>query len=59
MSYADAKRIALLRLELRSCWERHDYSGAGSALAQLALITGNDDDLEAEVRRWTFKLQVA
>ena len=59
MSYAEAKQIALLRLELRSCWERHDYTGAGVALAKLALISGTDHDLEGEVRRWTFKLQVA
>jgi hypothetical protein len=60
MSYAEAKRIALLRLELRACWERQDRTGAGEALAQLTKVVGNDNELAAEVRRWSFKLdQVA
>lgn len=59
MSYADAKQIALLRLELRACWERHDRTGAGAALARLTQVVGNDNELAAEIRRWTFKLQVA
>ena len=29
MSYAEAKEIALLRLELRTSWERGDHSGIG------------------------------
>ena len=56
MSYAEAKEIALLRLELRACWERSDRVGAASALARLAHRVGNDNDLAAEVRRWTVKL---
>ena len=59
MSYADAKEIALLRLELRACWERHDRAGADVALTRLTQVVGNDNELAAEVRRWTFKLQVA
>jgi hypothetical protein len=56
MSYAEAKEIALLRIELRSCWERADRTGAASALAQLSQRVGNDNELAAEVRRWSFKL---
>ena len=56
MSYAEAKQIALLRLELRTCWDRHDYAGAGVALARLARVAGDDHELAAEVRRWTIKL---
>ena len=59
MSYAEAKQIALLRIELRSCWERHDYAAATTALAQLSQIAAADHELGAEVRRWAFKLQVA
>ena len=59
MSYAEAKQIALLRVELRSCWERQDFGGATVALAQLSAVAGNDNDLTAEVKRWAFKLQVA
>lgn len=56
MSYAEAKQIALLRIELRDCWERHDRGAAGQALARLVQVVGNDNELAAEVRRWTFKL---
>ncbi len=56
MSYADAKEIALLRLELRACWERSDRDGAAKALGKLTQRIGNDNELAAEVRRWTFKL---
>ena len=56
MSYAEAKQIALLRLELRACWERRDREAAGAALAQLARAAGNDNELTAEVRRWQCKL---
>jgi len=56
MSYAEAKYIALLRLELRACWERRDCAGAAAALAQLASAAGNDNELVAEVRRWSVKL---
>lgn len=59
MSYADAKEIALLRLELRTCWEMCDQSGALAALARLSQRVGNDNELAAEVRRWSFKLQLA
>lgn len=59
MSYAEAKQIALLRLELRSCWDRHDYAGAGGALTRLSQVVGNDNELAAEVKRWAIKLEVA
>jgi hypothetical protein len=56
MSYAEAKAIAMLRLELRACWERADRAGAGEALAQLSMRAGTDCELVAEVRRWNVKL---
>ncbi len=56
MSYAEAKEIAMLRLELRACWERHDRAAAMVALASLVNRVGNDNELAAEVRRWTVKL---
>jgi hypothetical protein len=56
MSYADAKEIVLLRLELRACVERSDHPGAVAALAQLTQRIGNDNELAAEVRRWNIKL---
>ncbi len=59
MSYAEAKQIALLRVELRSCWENQDYTGAGVALARLSAVAGNDNELAAEVKRWAFRLQIA
>jgi hypothetical protein len=59
MSYAEAKQIALLRFELRSCWEQQDFGGAAVALARLSACAGNDNELSAEVKRWAFKLQVA
>jgi hypothetical protein len=60
MSYAEAKQIALLRLELRACWERADYAGASVALASLRqLAAGNDNELQAEVKRWAVKIDVA
>ena len=59
MSYVEAKQIALLRLELRSCWERADYAGASVALASLRQISSNDNELQAEVKRWAFRLDVA
>ena len=52
MSYAEAKEIALLRLELRACLERQDRQGATDALSRLALVAGNDNELAAEARRW-------
>jgi hypothetical protein len=59
MSYAEAKQIALLRLELRTCWEREDYANAAVALARLSTCAENDNELAAEVKRWAVKLQVA
>jgi hypothetical protein len=59
MSYAEAKQIALLRLELRTCWEREDRAGAGRALARLSQVAGNDNELAAEVKRWACKLAIA
>ena len=59
MSYAEAKQIALLRVELRSCWEKADYAAASVALARLSACAGNDNELTAEVKRWAFKLQIA
>ncbi len=56
MSYAEAKEIALLRLELRACWEARDAEGAGAALAKLVKVAGNDNELASEVRRWRVKL---
>jgi len=59
MSYAEAKQIAFLRLELRSCWERADYAGASVALASLRQMSSNDNELQAEVKRWAVKIDVA
>jgi hypothetical protein len=56
MSYAEAKRIALLRLELRACWERDDRAAVRAALEQLARVVGNDNELAAEARRWAAKI---
>ena len=55
MTYAEAKEIALLRLELRACWDRHDRQGALAALNRMAQVTGGDNELVAEVRRWAFR----
>jgi hypothetical protein len=52
MTYADAKEIALLRLELRACWQRADRAAAGPVLARLTQVAGNDNELAAEARRW-------
>jgi hypothetical protein len=61
MSYAEAKQIALLRLELRSCWDRRDLDGAAAALATMRhlAVAENDNELEGELRRWTAKLSLA
>lgn len=56
MSYAEAKQIALLRQDLRACWERGDYTGAVVALARLTQFAVNDYELSAEVKRWAFRL---
>jgi len=55
MSYAEAKEIALLRLELRACWNRADHTGGRTALARLAQVAGNDNELAAEARRWAVR----
>ena len=55
MSYAEAKEIALLRMELRTCWDNGDRSGAEHALARLWQVVGNDTELAAEARRWAIK----
>jgi hypothetical protein len=52
MSYAEAKEIALLRLELRACLDRSDRPGARAALDRMAQVARNDNELAAEVRRW-------
>lgn len=56
MSYAEAKEIALLRLQLRACWDLSDRAGARDLLKRLAARAGQDAELAAEVRRWTFRL---
>jgi hypothetical protein len=56
MSYAEAKAIALLRIELRACWNEGDRVGARLALDRLARAAGNDNELAAETRRWATKL---
>jgi hypothetical protein len=53
MSYAEAKEIALLRLELRACWERADRIGGRASALRLAQVAGNDNEIQAEARRWT------
>ena len=55
MSYAEAKEIALLRFELRACWDRQDRQGALAALDRMAQIARGDNELVAEVRRWAFR----
>ena len=55
MSYAEAKEIALLRLTLRTCWDRQDRPGALAALRRMAQVAGNDNELVAEVRRWSLR----
>ena len=59
MSYAEAKEIALLRLELRASWQVGDCAAAGAALARLSQVAVNDSELAAEVRRWRIKLGAA
>jgi hypothetical protein len=55
MSYAEAKEIALLRQELRTCWDKGDQAGAETALQRLWQVVGDDDELAAEARRWSIK----
>jgi endonuclease I len=52
MSYAEAKEIALLRLELRACWDRSDPATGRERALRLAQVAGNDNELVAEARRW-------
>jgi hypothetical protein len=59
MSYAEAKEIALLRQELRACWERADRVAGRDALARLARVAGNDNELCAETRRWAARFEAA
>ena len=56
MSYAEAKEIALLRQELRACWDTGDSRGAEVALHRLWQVVGDDGELAAEARRWAIKL---
>jgi hypothetical protein len=55
MSYAEAKEIALLRLELRACWDRADRTAGLVALARLTELAGTDTELRGEARRWTLR----
>jgi len=55
MSYAEAKEIALLRLELRACWDREDQVGGRAIARRLAQVAGNDNELLAEAHRWTVR----
>ena len=59
MSYAEAKEIALLRQQLRACWDRRDGTTARIALDRLAHIAGNDNELIAEARRWALRFDAA
>ena len=55
LGYAEAKEIALLRYELRACWDRADAGAGRVALARLARVAGNDNELAAETRRWAVR----
>lgn len=55
-SYAEAKEIALARIELRESFRIGDRAAAGAALARLVEVAHDDDELAAEVRRWRIKL---
>ena len=57
MSYAEAKEIALVRIQLRESWSAGDRAAAGAALARLIQMSHDDDELAAEVRRWKIKLE--
>lgn len=59
MSYAEAKEIALARIELRASWNIGDRAAAGAALARLVRIAADDDEIAAEVRRWKIKLEAS
>jgi hypothetical protein len=58
MSYAEAKEIALLRQELRACWERSDNIAGRSLLDRLTRLAGTDHELTAEIRRWSCRFAV-
>ena len=59
MSYAEAKEIALLRLELRASWNTDDRAAAAAALARFTEVASRDAELTAEIRRWQVKLGAA
>lgn len=59
MSYAEAKEIALVRIQLRESWSIGDRVAAGAALARLVQMSRGDDELAAEIRRWRIKLEAA
>ena len=52
MSYGEAKEIALLRQQLRDCWNVSDRAGGQAILVQLSAWAGRDHELVAELRRW-------
>ena len=56
MTYVQAREISLLRFELRAACNRGDRNAALEALARLSQMAGNDNELGAEIRRWTIKL---
>lgn len=58
-SYAEAKEIALARIELRESFRIGDRAAADAALARLVKIARDDGELAAEVRRWKIKLGAA
>ena len=58
LTYAEAKEIALLRLELRLCWDLGDHAGAIAALGRLSARAGNYDELTAEFLRWWGRLAI-
>ena len=58
-SYAEAKEIALARIELRESFRIGDRAAADAALARLVRVARDDDELAAEVRRWKIKLDGA
>ena len=58
-SYAEAKEIALARIDLRESFRIGDLAAADAALARLVKVARDDDELAAEVRRWKIKLGAA
>ena len=55
MSYGEAKEIALLRQQLRDCWNVSDRAGGQAVLAALSARAGSDHELAAELRRWAVR----